>query len=236
MTPSLFDLYSILNIFPLQFHLLTERRARAPRGARGGGDASTGRNLLIRAANNAATTQATSLTGSAAVAEVSGDGDAKPACVGASRVAGAREVVSLGARASLWLNPGDEIVVMTPGGGGYGYLGKCTCSGKSEDEVSGENVCECVRAARARVITEDDEIARAIQRTQQDAGEDRDAKDMSDREDQSDERPVKKQRLDVSSEAAKPISGLVGEDSGVAATVRLTGGSVNQWALDQEQV
>ncbi|KAJ1869952.1 hypothetical protein LPJ55_005012 [Coemansia sp. RSA 990] len=84
--------------------LLTERRAFPPPGLNGGGSAACGLNLwkrrLCSSESNAADTQH--------AAELDKTGAART------------QVLNLGGKNTVFVNPGDHIVVMTPGGGGYG--------------------------------------------------------------------------------------------------------------------
>ncbi|GMF01033.1 unnamed protein product [Ambrosiozyma monospora] len=72
--------------------MLSERRVIAPHGMNGGDDGERGVNLWVRQ-----------------VKDQNGD-----------VVAGAEKVVNLGGRATVDVEAGDRVVILTPGGGGYG--------------------------------------------------------------------------------------------------------------------
>ena len=82
---------------PLTVGILSERRALPPFGLHGGGDGQRGTNMWL---------QAQLPPGGAIPADVA-----------------AREV-SLGGKATVLMQPGDRLRVLTPGGGGYGQPGK----------------------------------------------------------------------------------------------------------------
>ena len=78
---------------PLTAGILSERRALRPFGMAGGGDGQRGQNLWI----------------------VHGGGDVESAVQG--------RVVSLGGKATVQMGRLDRLLLLTPGGGGYGSLG-----------------------------------------------------------------------------------------------------------------
>ncbi|KAF2010641.1 5-oxoprolinase [Aaosphaeria arxii CBS 175.79] len=76
--------------------VLTERRSRAPNGRGGGGDGKPGRNLWIKGSTK------DHINGGNEIQHKDG------------------ETVSLGGKASVFVDVGDRIVLQTPGGGGWG--------------------------------------------------------------------------------------------------------------------
>lgn len=76
----------------VQVSILSERRARAPYGMRGGRDGQCGENLWLKLDNN-------------------DDGEEKDKKF---------TTISLGGKNTVVMKPGDHVVIKTPGGGGYG--------------------------------------------------------------------------------------------------------------------
>ena len=97
---------SMLFLAPMSLSLSTERRAVAPKGFLGGGDAQPGLNLLLRPAD--ATSSPDALASADAVTASSLWSD------------DAFRTYNVGGKCTLQLGRGDVIVVHTPGGGGYG--------------------------------------------------------------------------------------------------------------------
>lgn len=81
----------------VQVSILSERRARAPYGMRGGEDGKCGENLWLKLSNN-------------------NKEDNKRALEKQKQYT----VISLGGKNTVVMKPGDRIVIKTPGGGGYG--------------------------------------------------------------------------------------------------------------------
>jgi 5-oxoprolinase (ATP-hydrolysing) len=77
---------------PLTVGILSERRSFAPPGCKGGEPAARGLNFLIRAGSKS-------------------DGD---------QPAQKERVITLGGKNLCHVNPGDRILILTPGGGGFG--------------------------------------------------------------------------------------------------------------------
>lgn len=101
---------------PVQVSILSERRVYHPYGLAGGEDAKCGKNLWVR--------KVPKITGN--------DPDAEAQRTGAKQVNGGAEAeaeeevryISMGAKNTAAMQPGERIIVMTPGGGGWGPVGK----------------------------------------------------------------------------------------------------------------
>ncbi|KAK3717959.1 hypothetical protein LTR37_005385 [Vermiconidia calcicola] len=114
---------------PVQVSILSERRVYHPYGLEGGDDAACGLNLWVR--------KVPKIQGSDADAETNGDISQKP---GATDKAGNGEsgsdeevrYINMGAKNTASMQPGERIVVMTPGGGGWGPVGKGSQSKQHE--------------------------------------------------------------------------------------------------------
>ena len=107
---------------PLTACLLSERRSLAPFGLEGGGEAQRGVNLLI--------------TREEQVGGEGGGGGASPSPSSSSPLS--RElVVNLGGKATVEVQAGDRIRILTPGGGGFGKEGEeeGTRGGGDEEEA-----------------------------------------------------------------------------------------------------
>ncbi|KAF8819626.1 putative 5-oxoprolinase, partial [Cardiosporidium cionae] len=78
--------------------ILSERRCRSPEGSHGGGPGKMGQNLWLRLRHN----------------------HLRPGAL-SSQPAWAYQTLSLGGKNSVTVGRGDRIVILTPGGGGYGY-------------------------------------------------------------------------------------------------------------------
>ncbi|KAH7105860.1 Hydantoinase B/oxoprolinase [Auriculariales sp. MPI-PUGE-AT-0066] len=130
---------------PMRFSILSERRSRAPYGMHGGADGATGRNTWVKrdkAFDDDAESSAhpirpdpTANEGAAPDEPLAPDLRAlgknpedlefrdipRSARLGESSAATytTREI-NIGGKASLWMGPGDKLVIETPGGGGWG--------------------------------------------------------------------------------------------------------------------
>ncbi|EXJ73728.1 5-oxoprolinase (ATP-hydrolyzing) [Cladophialophora psammophila CBS 110553] len=96
---------------PVQVSILSERRVYRPYGLHGGGDAQCGKNIWVRKIKKG---------------EVKGLGGELE---GKRREAGNEDeyverCINLGAKNTARMQPGERIIVMTPGGGGYGKAGE----------------------------------------------------------------------------------------------------------------
>jgi len=99
---------------PVQVSILSERRVFRPYGLEGGEDAGVGRNLWIRRS---------------AEADGADEGRRK-----AGEDATFREV-NLGGKNTAAMRPGERIVIMTPGGGGWGKVGQESVARRERDHM-----------------------------------------------------------------------------------------------------
>jgi 5-oxoprolinase (ATP-hydrolysing) len=107
---------------PVQVSILSERRVYHPYGLAGGEDAQCGLNLWVR--------KVPKVKGSDADAQANGDVGNQPNgtdktvnSTKSSEDEGVR-YISMGAKNTASMQPGERIIVMTPGGGGWGPPGK----------------------------------------------------------------------------------------------------------------
>ncbi|KAK8183637.1 Hydantoinase B/oxoprolinase-domain-containing protein [Phyllosticta capitalensis] len=97
---------------PVQVSILSERRVYHPYGLEGGEDAACGQNIWVRRIGSSEeTTEATS-----------SEGDESK-----------WRHINLGAKNTASMQPGDRIIVKTPGGGAWGKLGEKSCAVKAKD-------------------------------------------------------------------------------------------------------
>ncbi|KAM0714245.1 hypothetical protein Q7P37_010032 [Cladosporium fusiforme] len=110
---------------PVQVSILSERRVYHPYGLAGGGDAQCGQNIWVR--------NVPKLEGS--------DADINGASKGAESVTEAQKgrdeqveqrLINLGAKNTASMQAGDRIIINTPGGGGWGPVGKESQSKQSQ--------------------------------------------------------------------------------------------------------
>lgn len=113
---------------PVQVSILSERRVYRPYGLHGGEDAKCGKNIWVRKVKKV---KKRGIGG-----EYEGqrrDADAKPNKVVGGEGAGKKEdeegeweerYISMGAKNTANMQPGERIIIMTPGGGGYGKVGE----------------------------------------------------------------------------------------------------------------
>ncbi|KAI0024177.1 Hydantoinase B/oxoprolinase-domain-containing protein [Xylariomycetidae sp. FL0641] len=107
---------------PVQVSILSERRVYRPYGLAGGGDAQCGLNLWVRRVRRSDYPEHERDGGDG------GDG-------GDEEEEFEERRINLGAKNSAPFQPGDRIIVMTPGGGGWGAPG--TEKGKGEEAEAG---------------------------------------------------------------------------------------------------
>ncbi|KIW43226.1 hypothetical protein, variant 2 [Exophiala oligosperma] len=96
---------------PVQVSILSERRVYRPYGLHGGGDAQCGKNIWVRKIKKVTS------RGSG------GEHEGKRREDGGSDEYEYRHI-SMGAKNTASMQPGERIIVMTPGGGGYGKVGE----------------------------------------------------------------------------------------------------------------
>ncbi|KAF2721000.1 hypothetical protein K431DRAFT_225363 [Polychaeton citri CBS 116435] len=106
---------------PVQVSILSERRVYHPYGLEGGEDAQCGENIWVR--------HVPKLKGSDA--DASKSGRSTPVIKGTSKPQQGSEQadeevrhINMGAKNTASMQPGDRIIVKTPGGGGWGPVGK----------------------------------------------------------------------------------------------------------------
>ncbi|KAJ9603670.1 hypothetical protein H2200_011856 [Cladophialophora chaetospira] len=95
---------------PVQVSILSERRVYHPYGMHGGGDAQCGKNIWVRKVKKVQS-QGTG-----------GEHEGKRRANGQEDEFEER-LISMGAKNTASMQPGERIIVMTPGGGGYGKAG-----------------------------------------------------------------------------------------------------------------
>ena len=116
---------------PVQVSILSERRVYHPYGLAGGEDAQCGLNIWVRKVpkvkGSDSDVQANSDTGQKVNGtENSGNGDA------AKSEEEVERRISMGAKNTASMKPGERIIVMTPGGGGWGPVGEDSQSKQHE--------------------------------------------------------------------------------------------------------
>jgi len=106
---------------PVQVSILSERRVYRPYGLHGGGDAQCGKNIWVRRVKKAKNKGA------------GGEHEGKQReAIGEDQELEERQI-SLGAKNTASMQPGERIIVMTPGGGGYGSVGEKRKVERKED-------------------------------------------------------------------------------------------------------
>lgn len=103
---------------PVQVSILSERRVYHPYGLAGGEDAQCGQNLWVR--------NVPKLKGSDADAEAQGKKQSSGTSTPTKWASDEQEVryINMGGKNTASMQPGERIIVMTPGGGGWGPVGK----------------------------------------------------------------------------------------------------------------
>lgn len=135
---------------PVKVSILSERRVYRPYGLHGGDDAQCGKNVWIRRVKKA---QARGIGG-----EHEGQRRDNEARQNTSTVNGHKETqrdeyeerqVNLGAKNTADMKPGERIIIMTPGGGGYGKEG-----GKSQVEMKKDHEANWKKGSLAGRVAE----------------------------------------------------------------------------------
>lgn len=106
---------------PVQVSILSERRVFRPYGLEGGEDAGTGRNLWIR-----------KVAVGSEMSDAAGGDKEKKVKTEEGKEARWREV-NLGGKNTAAMQPGERIIIMTPGGGGWGEVGQASVAKKEKD-------------------------------------------------------------------------------------------------------
>lgn len=101
---------------PVQVSILSERRVYRPYGMAGGEDAECGKNLWVRK-----------------VAKVESEEDSNGVNGDEKQEAEEVRYISLGAKNTASMQAGERIIVMTPGGGGYGRVGDASVAEEKAD-------------------------------------------------------------------------------------------------------
>ena len=113
---------------PVQVSILSERRVYHPYGMQGGGDAACGLNIWARKVNrkniDKNSDDKKGIDRDAQTAGLQGL-DAKPNTNGESKSENEEEYrfINLGAKNTAAMQPGERIIIHTPGGGGWGKEG-----------------------------------------------------------------------------------------------------------------
>lgn len=92
---------------PVQVSILSERRVFHPYGLEGGGEASCGKNLWVRKV----LTESSSSTGGSSVSGGKMEEEEKK---------NEERIINLGGKNTAEMGAGERIIIMTPGGGGWG--------------------------------------------------------------------------------------------------------------------
>ncbi|KAK5061148.1 hypothetical protein LTR84_007690 [Exophiala bonariae] len=96
---------------PMQVSILSERRTYRPYGLHGGGDAQCGKNIWVRKIKKAKKKG------------LGGENEGKQREIGEGEEF-EEKYISLGGKNTAAMSPGERIIVLTPGGGGYGRPGE----------------------------------------------------------------------------------------------------------------
>ncbi|KAM7183691.1 5-oxoprolinase [Naviculisporaceae sp. PSN 640] len=111
---------------PVQASILSERRVYRPYGLNGGEDAQTGLNLWVRKVKKA--------TWESSLRKLQNGGGEEQA---EDEEEEEERYINLGAKNSAPMKKGDRIIIMTPGGGGWGKVGEEKASLKERDPTEG---------------------------------------------------------------------------------------------------
>ncbi|KAF7190799.1 hypothetical protein HII31_07958 [Pseudocercospora fuligena] len=110
---------------PVQVSILSERRVYHPYGLEGGEDAACGKNIWVR--------KVPKVKGSDADEKLNGEKKQTSGINGEKREEKDVRYISLGAKNTASMQAGERIIVMTPGGGGWGPVGKASEAEKKAD-------------------------------------------------------------------------------------------------------
>ncbi|KAI1165541.1 hydantoinase B/oxoprolinase [Nemania serpens] len=108
---------------PVQVSILSERRVYRPYGLAGGEDAECGLNIWVRRVAKSNPEKDLAAQGRHVVVVDDGDKDKGKAAAGVEDAEFEERRISMGAKNSAPMKPGDRIIVNTPGGGGWGPVG-----------------------------------------------------------------------------------------------------------------
>lgn len=115
---------------PVQVSILSERRVYHPYGLEGGADAECGLNVWVRKVEK-------SDVNADDVTNGNGNGNGGANGVKAETQAVEYRYINLGGKNTAAMQPGERIVVMTPGGGGWGPVGKESEEKRRNDPMHG---------------------------------------------------------------------------------------------------
>ncbi|KAF2487447.1 Hydantoinase B/oxoprolinase-domain-containing protein [Neohortaea acidophila] len=123
---------------PVQVSILSERRVYHPYGMAGGEDASTGLNLWVRKVSKVRGSdqedqESRDATTSVDREEKLTNGEEKQHQEGTEDEENEVRYINMGAKNTASMKPGERIIVMTPGGGGWGPVGKDSETKEKED-------------------------------------------------------------------------------------------------------
>jgi 5-oxoprolinase (ATP-hydrolysing) len=104
---------------PVQVSILSERRVFRPYGLAGGEDAACGMNLWVRKLRRSAR---------------AGDDQRERSREHEEEEEEEERIISLGGKNTANMKPGERIIVMTPGGGGWGRTGEKSQAEKSRSD------------------------------------------------------------------------------------------------------
>ena len=116
---------------PVQVSILSERRVYHPYGLKGGEDAQCGQNLWVR--------KVPRLGGSTSTTKTNGHGEENANGTATAGKAGPQEYrhINLGGKNTAAMQAGERIIIMTPGGGGWGPVGKDSEHTNTQDPKHG---------------------------------------------------------------------------------------------------
>lgn len=118
---------------PVQVSILSERRVFRPYGLEGGEDAGTGKNLWIRKVVVGSEMSDAAAAGAGGEKDgEEGDKEKKQVKTEQGEEARWREV-NLGGKNTAAMQPGERIIIMTPGGGGWGKVGQESVAKREKD-------------------------------------------------------------------------------------------------------
>lgn len=117
---------------PVQVSILSERRVFRPYGLEGGEDAQCGLNIWVRRVEKSERNADDASTGSKG--DVNGGKERADGPLGPQgKDEEEYRYINMGAKNTASMKPGERIIVMTPGGGGWGEAGQESRAVKKED-------------------------------------------------------------------------------------------------------
>ena len=113
---------------PVQASILSERRVFRPYGLEGGGDAGAGKNLWIRKV-----VVGSGMSDAAPGPDAAGSDAQENKATTQEGVEARWREVNLGGKNTAAMQPGERIIIMTPGGGGWGKVGRESVAKREKD-------------------------------------------------------------------------------------------------------